>query len=212
MSLTGAPLVEPTDLELVERVRSGDVEAFEGLVHRYQGRVYHHVQRMLGNAEDAEDVTQEVFVKVYSTLNQFRGQASFQTWVYRVTANLCVDRHRRRQRAPQVARSLDAPLETDDGEVEAELPDRDGEPQQLLLAVELRARVRSAMLELSDKLRAVIVMHDLEGLSYEEIAAALGIPLGTVKSRLFHARAALKKALEPYVRGTPRGEGGRWVA
>jgi RNA polymerase sigma-70 factor (ECF subfamily) len=206
----GPPAVEPTDLELVERVCSGDVEAYEPLVRRYQSRVYSHVQRMLGQSEDAADVTQEVFIKVYQTLNLFRGQSSFQTWLYRVTANLCVDRHRRRQRSPQVARSLDAPLETDSGELEVEVADFDGGPEECLLSTELRQHVRQAMEGLSDKLRAVMVMHDLEGLSYEEIAEALRIPLGTVKSRLFHARGALRKLLEPYIEAadSPRGQSG----
>lgn len=192
----------PSDAELVERVRSGDVDAYELLVLRYQARVYSHVCRMLGNGDEAADVTQEVFVKVYTTLNQFRGQASFQTWLYRVTANLCVDRHRRRLRSPQIGRSLDAPVETDSGEVEAEYPDTDpeGSPEDSVLSKELQVRVREAMDQLSEKLKSVMVMHDLDGLSYEEIADVLSIPLGTVKSRLFHARAALKELLEPYVR------------
>ncbi|MBI5833814.1 MAG: sigma-70 family RNA polymerase sigma factor [Armatimonadetes bacterium] len=204
------PAYGPTDLELIERVRSGDVDAYEHLVRRYQPRVFAHVQRMLGSQpslgsmEEAADLTQEVFVKVYQTLPRYRAQASFQTWLYRVTANLCVDRYRRRQRTPVVARSLDAPLETDSGEVELEVPDWGSEPSHRLQSAELRREVHRALEVLSDKLRAVIVMHDLEGLSYEEVAEALRIPLGTVKSRLFHARAALKAQLEPYLgQGSP---------
>jgi RNA polymerase sigma-70 factor (ECF subfamily) len=189
----------PSDLELVERVTSGDVDAYQTLVERYQYRVYNHAARMLGSTDDAADVTQEVFVKTYTTLNQYRGQASFQTWLYRVTANLCVDRHRRRQRLPHVTRSLDAPLETEAGEVEAEVPDWGADPARVALSGELQAKVHAALAALSDKLRAVIVMYDLDGLSYEEIAGALGIPLGTVKSRLFHARAQLRTLLAPYV-------------
>ncbi len=192
-------MVEPTDLELVERVQSGDIDAYEGLVRRYQHRVYSHVCRMIGQQDEAADLTQEVFVKVYTSLNRFRGQASFQTWLYRVTANLCVDRHRRTQRAPQVSRSLDAAVETDDGQVEVDLPDWDENPERVALTGELQRQVREAVVQLSDKLRAVLVMHDLEGLGYEEIAAALDIPLGTVKSRLFNARAALRDLLQPYV-------------
>lgn len=191
--------MEPTDLELVERVQHGDLEAFEVLVRRYQHRVYNHVSRMVGPGEDATDLTQDIFVKVYRSLNRFRRQASFQTWLYRVTTNLCVDRHRRSQRAPQVTRSLEAPLETDAGEVETEVPDWDDNPERRMMTQELQQQVKVAILQLSDKLRPVIVMHDLEGQSYEEIAAALRIPLGTVKSRLFNARAALKELLTPYL-------------
>lgn len=191
--------MELTDLELVERVQNGDLDSFEALVRRYQHRVYGHVSRMIGAGEDAADLTQEVFVKVYQSLGRFRGQASFQTWLYRVTANLCVDRHRRSKRGPQVTRSLEATRETDDGELETELPDWDENPERQAMSVELQQQVRAAILQLTDKLRAVIVMHDLEGLSYEEIAMALEIPLGTVKSRLFNARAALKDLLAPYV-------------
>ena len=191
--------MEPTDLELVERVQSGDVDAFEHLVRRYQHRVYNHVSRMVGAGEDAADLTQDIFIKVYRSLNRFRGQASFQTWLYRVTANLCVDRHRRSQRAPQIARSLEAPVETDSGEVEAEVPDWDENPERQAMTKELQHQVKLGILQLSEKLRPVIVMHDLQGQSYEEIAAALDIPLGTVKSRLFNARAALKELLKPYL-------------
>ena len=208
------PVYGPTDLELIERVRSGDVDAYEQLVRRYQPRVFAHVQRMLGSQptlgsmEEAADLTQEVFVKVYQTLPRYRAQASFQTWLYRVTANLCVDRYRRRQRTPLVARSLDAPVETESGEIEMEVADWGMEPAQRMQSAELRREVHRALESLSDKLRAVIVMHDLEGLSYEEVAEALRIPLGTVKSRLFHARAALKTQLEPYLgHGSAQGSG-----
>lgn len=192
--------MDPTDLELVERVQGGDTQSFETLVRRYQSRVYNQVCRMVRDREDAADLTQEVFLKVYGSLNRFRGQASFQTWLYRVTMNLCVDRHRRGQRAPQIAASLDAPMDTDDGEVDRDVADWNDNPEGDLLTVELKHKVREAVLQLSDKLRAVVVLHDLQGCSYEEIAAALDIPLGTVKSRLFNARAALRELLEAYVR------------
>jgi len=199
VSAENASAMEASDLELVDRVQNGDTDAFELLVRRYQHRVYNHVSRMIGAGEDAADLTQDVFVKVYRSLNRFRGQASFQTWLYRVTANLCVDRHRRGQRAPQVTRSLEAPLETDSGEVETEVPDWEENPERQMMTRELQQQVKVAILQLSEKLRPVIVMHDLEGHSYEEIAAALQIPLGTVKSRLFNARAALKELLMPYL-------------
>ncbi len=192
--------VDPTDLELVERVQGGDTQSFETLVRRYQSRVYNQVCRMVRDREDAADLTQEVFLKVYGSLNRFRGQASFQTWLYRVTMNLCVDRHRRGQRAPQITASLDAPMDTDDGEVDRDVADWNDNPEGDLLTVELKRKVREAVMQLSDKLRAVVVLHDLQGCSYEEIAAALDIPLGTVKSRLFNARAALRELLNEYVR------------
>lgn len=189
--------MEPTDLELVERAQHGDRDAFERLVNRYQHRVFNHVSRMVESPDDAADLTQDIFIKVFRSLNRFRGQASFQTWLYRVTANVCVDRHRRARRSPQLAR----PVETDagPGEAEPEVPDWDDNPERQMLTSELQQQVKLAILELSDKLRPVIVMHDLEGQSYEEIAAALQIPLGTVKSRLFNARAALKERLQPYL-------------
>lgn len=194
--------LEPSDLELVERVQNGHVESFEVLVRRYQQRVYNQICRMVRSPEDAADLTQEVFLKVYSSLNRFRGQASFQTWLYRVTANLCVDRHRRTQRAPQVSLSLDAPTETEDGEVERDVADWAGSPETDALTGELQVRVREAVWKLSDKLRAVVVLHDLQGCSYEEIADVLQIPLGTVQSRLFHARAELRRMLAEYVQWT----------
>lgn len=201
--------MEPTDLELVERVQSGDAGAYEVLIKRYQHRVYAHVVRLTGSPEEAADLTQDVLVKVYCSLNRFRGQASFQTWLYRVATNLCVDRHRRRQRSPQVAQSLETAREDGD-EPALEPPDWDRNPERSALTGELQTKVREAIRQLSDKLRPVVVMHDLEGLSYEEIAAALQIPLGTVKSRLFNARAALKESLRPYL--GPEPEAGRQVA
>lgn len=189
------------DRAFVERCQRGDQAAFEGLVQRYQDKVYNFVCRMIEDPDEAEDVTQEVFVKAYRSLPKFRGQASFQTWIYRIASNLCIDRHRHRERSPQVVRSLDAPLEGHDGEMEFEVPDWQYNPESSFLSQELREEVHQALASLSEKLRLVVVMYDMQGLTYEEIAQVLRCPVGTVKSRLFNARAALREALRPYVEG-----------
>jgi RNA polymerase sigma-70 factor (ECF subfamily) len=193
--------MDHSDLALVERCQRGDRAAFEALVKRYQDRIYNFVYRMTEDPDEAEDLTQEVFVRVYRSLPRFRGQASFQTWLYRIASNLCIDRHRHQERSPQVVRSLDAPVEGPDGEREFEVPDWQSNPESAFLSQELREQVHRALASLTEKLRVVVVMYDMQGLSYEEIAQILRCPVGTVKSRLFNARAALREALRPYVEG-----------
>jgi len=198
--------MEQSDWALVERCQNDDLQAFEQLVEKYKNKVYNYVYRMLNDPEEAEDITQEVFVRAFAAIKQFRGQASFQTWLYRITVNLCVDCHRRRERGPQVVRSLDAPVEGEKGEVELEVPDWKYNPEAHLLTKELNQQIHLALKQLSEKLRTVILLHDLQGLSYEEIAQIVGCPLGTVKSRLFNARLALREKLRPYLEGLPEAE------
>lgn len=193
--------MDPTDLALVERCRNGDTRAFEPLVDRYKNKIHNYVSRMIHDPDEAEDVTQEVFVRAFSSLHHFRGQSSFQTWLYRIATNLCVDHHRRQEHRPQVVRSLDAPVEGEDGGLEWEVADWSYNPESVALSREMQEQVHRALGLLSDKLRAVILLHDLQGLSYEEIAQTLQCPLGTVKSRLFNAREALREQLRPYVEG-----------
>lgn len=188
------------DLLLIERCKQDDVDAYETLVARYRNKTLNYVARYSGSTADAEDLTQEVFIKAYLAVKRFRGQCSFQTWLFQIASNVCVDRFRRVKRE-RVAYSLDEPVDTEDGEVEREIPDWSGDPEGIAESRELQAQVRKAMMTLSDKLRAVIVLHDLEDVPYEEIAEILHIPVGTVKSRLFNARMELRKKLRPYVEG-----------
>jgi RNA polymerase sigma-70 factor (ECF subfamily) len=189
------------DMILVERALEGDLAAFEQLVTRYQNKLVGYAARMLGDHDEAEDVAQEAFVKAYRALDSFRGQAQFSTWLYRIATNLCIDRARAKKRRPQQAYSLDEPLDKDDDKGGRELPDSTFEPSQSVEREELRQTVRATMAEMPEKMRQVLVMCDMQGMPYEQIAQILNCPIGTVKSRLFHARADLARRLRPYMAG-----------
>lgn len=184
---------------LVQRAKAGDRVAFDRLVDLYQDKVYNFVARMVGDSSEAEDIAQEAFVKAFRNLPSFRGAASFQTWLYRIANNLTIDSVRRRQRRDNTF-SLDAPLENDESQVARELEDVSVTgPSGRLETAELQRVVHKAIRELSPKLRTVVVLYELQGLSYEEIADILRVPLGTVKSRLFNARMELKGKLQDVV-------------
>jgi RNA polymerase sigma-70 factor (ECF subfamily) len=163
---------------------------------------------MVGDAEEAEDLTQDVFVKTYLAISSFRNQSSLNTWLYRIAGNLCIDAHRKKARKESALGgstiSLDETL-TDGGETRddsragREVPDERHEPYSLLARHELDAQVQAALGRLPEKMRSVVVLHDLEGLAYEEIAAIVDCPLGTVKSRLFNARLQLRELLKSYI-------------
>lgn len=195
------PVDHDADMMLVERALDGDLAAFEQLVARYQNKLVGFAARMLGDQEEAEDVAQEAFVKAYRALDSFRGQAQFSTWLYRIATNLCIDRVRAKKRRPQQAYSLDEPLDKEDDAGGRELPDTTFEPSQSAERDELRQTVRATMAEMPDKMRQVLVMCDMQGMPYEQIAQVLDCPIGTVKSRLFHARADLARRLRPYMTG-----------
>ena len=159
---------------------------------------------MVGDAEEAEDLTQDVFVKTYLALATFRNQSSLNTWLYRIAGNLCIDAHRKKARKENAlggaTMSLDdTPSDSDEARSGREVPDERHEPYQLLERMELDAQIQLALSRLPDKMRSVVVLHDLEGLAYEEIAAIVDCPLGTVKSRLFNARLQLRDLLRTYI-------------
>jgi RNA polymerase sigma-70 factor (ECF subfamily) len=151
---------------------------------------------MLNSAEEAEDVTQEVFVKAFKNIRSYDGRAAVSTWLFKIASNLCVDRARRRKRRSEAV-SLDAGPES----ALLEPSDATWDPESHAVAIDMRAALDVAIAALSEKLRPVLLLHDVEGLDYKQIADALGIPLGTVKSRLFLARGHLQAALEPYLGG-----------
>ena len=185
--------------DLVERAKAGDRPAFGQLVEVYQDKIYGYASRMLGDPDEAEDVAQETFVRAYRSLPHFRGAASFHTWLYRIASNLAIDVARRNRRQSTGNFSLDEPLESEEGDYEREIADESGSPEQLTQRREMQELVRQAVAELPEKLRAVVVLYELQGESYEDIAEILGCPLGTVKSRLFNARSQLKDMLEQLV-------------
>ncbi|HME90346.1 MAG TPA: sigma-70 family RNA polymerase sigma factor [Myxococcaceae bacterium] len=189
------------DLTLVKRVRSGDQRAFKLLVERYQRKVYSVALGMLKDREEAMDVAQEAFVKVYKYLDHFKGDSSFYTWLYRITVNISIDVLRRRAAAKGEHVELDENIQVDSAEANlGALGSRLGtNPQKSLLRKELAAKIEEALQEVPEKHRAILLLRELEGMSYEDLARTLQIPKGTVMSRLFHARAKIQKILNKYL-------------
>lgn len=176
------------EAELIRLAASGGRDAFSALMERYEQRVYHQALRLVGNPEDAADVTQEVFFKAWRGLPRFQGDSAFSTWLYRLANNAAIDLLRREKK-----RRGDAAL--DDPAVPALSPDPSPTPQQALEAKELRQAVADGLARLSGEHRRVLVLRELNGLSYEQIGQILGLPAGTVKSRIARARLALAKIL-----------------
>lgn len=178
---------------LVERAKRGDVQAFEQLISQYEKKVFNTAYRLTGNYEDAADVAQEAFLRAYSSIPEFRGDSSFATWLFRIVHNACLDELRKRKR--QRMTSLDEPVAGEDGEMDRQLAVADAadNPEQALERVEVQRTVQESISALDEEYRVVVVMRDIQGYSYNEIADALGINLGTVKSRLNRARNALKE-------------------
>ena len=187
-----------SDLSLVERCRVNDEAAFNEVVSRYKNKVYNYVYRMTGSSDDAEDLTQEVFIRMYVSLDSFRSQSSLNTWLFRIASNLCIDRFRR-QKNKTPAYSLDEPVGGEGDQIGHEVADMTYEPHRLLENVEMAEQIQQALSQIPEKLRATLILHDVEGLPYEEIAQVVGCPLGTVKSRLFNARMQLRQRLAGYV-------------
>jgi RNA polymerase sigma-70 factor (ECF subfamily) len=188
------------DVLLVEQLRKADARTFDDIVQRHKNRIYNYVCRMTNDSPDAEDITQEVFIKAYLSIGRFRNDASVDTWLYRIATNLVIDRFRRGKRAPQVVAALD---DGEDALHELPATERSSDPAAQAQLAELQSEVKRALTSLPPKLRSAIVMHDLEGLSYEEVAAVAGCPVGTVKSRLFNGRNLLKEKLRKYVELEP---------
>ena len=191
--LSSALAVQPNDRGLderllVESLRRGEPEAFERLVLAYQHRVFSIALRMLADRGEAEEVAQEVFLRVHQSVRDFRGEARLSTWLYAITSRLCLNRLKSPSRARRVG---EAAL--------MRMADAHPNPGATLEALEVEAALHRAIGELDDEQRIVVVLRDLHGLAYEEIAAALDLPLGTVRSRLHRARMELKARLEPFL-------------
>lgn len=177
-------------------------EAFDELFDAYEQRIFNLVYRLVGDYEDAADLTSETFVRALRGYDRFRGEAQLYTWLYRIAVNLCKNYFRQQQHRSRVhAFSLDAPLEGEEGPADREIEDVGQEPQRVVEARELEAEVQRCLLQLRPDFRALIVMRDMQGLSYQEIGMVLGCPEKAVKSRLFRARTKLRELLEPYLSG-----------
>jgi RNA polymerase sigma-70 factor (ECF subfamily) len=199
-----APAGEPDDIELVEQARAGNHDAFRVLYQRYHRRVYALAFGVVQNADDALDVVQDGFIKAHRHLDKFEGNSSFYTWLYRIIMNLSIDHIRKHKRAKHV--DFDDAIDhgQDEGSVgeDALLPRVLGQnPGKSLVRKEIREQIGKALAELSDNHRAVLVMRELEGMSYEEMAQAMQCSKGTIMSRLFHARRNMQKRLLEYMGG-----------
>jgi RNA polymerase sigma-70 factor, ECF subfamily len=182
-------------------IRAG--RTFEGLVQEHKNRIFGYVCRLTNDSPDAEDITQEVFIRAYQSMHAFRHDAAVDTWLYRIATNLVIDRHRRQKRAPQWVPVSGGGTEDDDPLGELASTSRHADPEASAELNELQHQVQKAVHSLPTKLRAVVVLHDMEGLSYEDVAQTVGCPVGTVKSRLFNARLMLRKKLQYYMEGSP---------
>lgn len=187
------------DTVLSSKNQQGECETFDQIVARYKEGIYNYIWRMVSNRDDVEDLTQEVFVRAFGSFKSFRRDSNPKTWLYRIATNLCIDRYRRKELETRLVRSLEQNhLGEDDETTPTDIPDTRFDPAQAYERSELQAEVQRALSLLPDKLRSTILLYDIEGMSYEEIAEALGCPIGTVKSRLFNARMQLRKLLKPY--------------
>jgi RNA polymerase sigma-70 factor (ECF subfamily) len=197
-----------SDGALVSATLRGDKRAYQVLVERYQGRLLRVAMDILKNSSDAEDVVQESFVKAFVSLDKFKNQASFYTWLHRITFNMAVDLQRKNQRRGgqhfeykedfSVSRSTGSDDISATGGAEVPFSQNIEGPQEALLRRETGKKIDQVFASLSDEHRAVITLREVDGLDYEEIAAALGVPRGTVMSRLFYARKALQQALREF--------------
>jgi len=187
--------VHDVDLELVDRHRYGDARAFDEIYHRFDQMVYNLALRLSGDSEQAADLTQEIFLRIFRYIGQFRGRSSLKTWIFRIAVNHCRSCLGRR-RLPLL--SLEAPAE-EEGRQGVVIPDPARGPEELAVAADEGRRVATGLTRLPESFRVAVILRDLEGLSYEEISEVLGVRIGTVRSRIARGREQLRAYLE----GTP---------
>ncbi len=206
--MTERPPSTDADAPLIERVKLGDVRAFEMLVVKYQRRIERLIGRMVRDVDLVPDIAQETFIRAYRAIPQFRGDSAFYTWLYRIAVNTAKKTLGDLKRDILVTESALASRDDDDETSRIENESTDGEtPESLLATKEIAMTVNSAIEALSEDLRQAITLREIEGLSYEEIAELMNCPIGTVRSRIFRAREAVALRLRPLL-GTRTGE--RW--
>ncbi len=209
MNSASAPsLSSDSDLQLVERTVAGDQRAYELLVIKYQRRIERLIARMVRDPDLVQDIAQETFLRAYRALHQFRGEAQFYTWLYRIAVNTAKKALVEMRRDPVMLESALHVSDEDDETFRARSePSTDETPETVMAAQEIAAAVNAAMDALPEDLRQAVTLREIEGLSYEEIAAAMNCPIGTVRSRIFRAREAISAKVKPLLE---RQSGKRW--
>ncbi|NLM44449.1 MAG: sigma-70 family RNA polymerase sigma factor [Clostridiales bacterium] len=185
--------MEEQEKLLVYRSKKGDIDAFEELIYNYEKKAYNIAYRIMGNEEDAKDMAQEAFIKIYKSIGNFRGDSTFSTWLYRIVTNVCLDELRKRKKNNTVP--LEMSIESEKGTAIVELSAEKETPEDIYEQVEKKQLIQSAISSLSEDYKTVIILRDVQGFSYEEIATMLNCSLGTIKSRINRARNLLKDKL-----------------
>jgi RNA polymerase sigma-70 factor, ECF subfamily len=178
---------------LLDRAQEGDIDAFEKLIESHRKKVFNIALRMLSDYDDAADMAQEVFIRIYRSIKDFKQEAQFPTWVYRITTNVCLDELRKRKNKRTV--SIDEEIKLDDGELKMQIEDDRPLPHDAVERNDIRKAVRDAIKVLPEHFRIIVILRDIQGMSYSEISKILKTPEGTVKSRINRARQALKDIL-----------------
>ena len=197
---TGSALDDDSDRLLVERTQKGDLRAFDLLVLKYQSRVMHVVMRFIRDADEAEDVAQEAFIKAFSAINNFRGDSAFYTWLFRIATNAAKNHLVARGRRTPV---LDVDIDDAMLQAENERLVEDESPQAALETQELEAVIKQAVQELPEDLQTALCLREFDGLSYEDIAVIMNCPIGTVRSRIFRGRETVDQKVAALLSGEP---------
>ena len=187
--------MDNTEQLLIEKCKQGDRRAFDTLIHSYEKRVYNLAYRLSGHYDEANDISIDAFIRVFQALKLFRGDSNFSTWLFRIVTNVYLDRRKRSRNKQHL--SLQEYIELEENSIARQVEDPSPTPDMHAEARERRDMLQQAIDTLPDYQRAMIVLYHTEGLSYEEIAEVLALPIGTVKSRLNRARLTLREKLEP---------------
>lgn len=187
--------VRRDECAIIERCKQGDLSAFDDLVRMYEKQVYNFAYRLTGNYDDANDIANEAFIKVFNAIETFRGDANFSTWLFRIITNLYLDERKRSKAHMNIP--LDEYIDLDESTVTRQIEDSSPGPQELLESKERAEVLQSVIQQLPDYQRVMVLLFHTQGKSYEEIAEIIGLPIGTVKSRLNRARLALRDKLGP---------------
>lgn len=187
--------VRRDEYAIIQRCKQGDLSAFDDLVRMYEKQVYNFAYRLAGNYDDANDIAGEAFIKVFNAIETFRGDANFSTWLFRIVTNLYLDERKRSKAHMNIP--LDEYIDLDESTVTRQIEDTSPSPQELLESKERADVLQSVIQQLPDYQRVMVLLFHTQGKSYEEIAEIIGLPIGTVKSRLNRARLALRDKLGP---------------